>query len=129
MLQDCSTQCATAACGLLRQMAGSDAMKQSIFELDGLQILQHVLETHIASAACMEAGLGLLAAVTLRQSEIALAAIRAGLPESILQVPFPLLTFFIVLNVGNRGDTFVKHEACSVAKRLQQDKYTTFLCL
>ena len=74
-------------------MAGSDAMKQSIFELDGLETLQRVLETHLVSAACMEAGLGLLAAVTLRQSEIALAAIRAGLPESILQVPFPCLTF------------------------------------
>ena len=62
-------------------------MKQQIFESSGLEVLQCVLESHVASASCMEAGLGLLAAVALRQAEISAAAIKAGLPETVLQVP------------------------------------------
>lgn len=77
-------------------MAASDPLKADIFRSGGLPVLQQVLTTHSASAKCMEPGLGLLAALTLRHPEAASAAIQAGMPAVILQVRmFPSrLAFF-----------------------------------
>lgn len=86
ILKSCNASCAAAASGLLRQLAGNDAMKQEIHHSGGLAILRNVLEEHTASASCMEQSLGLLAAMTLRYPEASVAAIEAGLPAAMLQV-------------------------------------------
>jgi hypothetical protein len=94
VLQDnlVNAQCASAACGMLRQMAGKDEVKAEIVESKGLQLLERVLGVQIESPACMEQALGLLTAVTLRYPEACVAAMQAGLPAAVLQVlpPIPL---------------------------------------
>jgi len=49
-----SAQCASAACGMLRQMAGKDEVKAEIVGSQGLQLLERVLGVQIESSACME---------------------------------------------------------------------------
>lgn len=81
-----SAQSAGAACGLLRQLAGSDAVKAQIALEGGLEAVRDVLETHLSSAAALEQAVGLLAALTLRSPDTALAAAEAGLADALLQV-------------------------------------------
>ena len=70
-------------------MANSDPIKQEIFGSGGLHTLQGVLGENAGHAGCMEAGLGLLAAVALRNPEASAAAISDGMPGVVLQVRSP----------------------------------------
>jgi len=74
---------------MLRQMAGKDEVKAEIVGSRGLQLLERVLGVQMESPACMEQALGLLTAVTLRYPEACVAAMQAGLPAAVLQVPPP----------------------------------------
>lgn len=81
-----SAACAAAAAGLLRQLAGSDAVKSQIVACGGLQALTTTLQSHANSPAALEQALGLATAVTLRAPAIADAAIAAGIPAAVLEV-------------------------------------------
>lgn len=81
-----SAQVASTACALLRQMAGSDAIKAHIMDAGGLELAAEVLEAQAGSAVAMEQALGLVAALTLRFPEAASRAVEAGLVDGTLHV-------------------------------------------
>ena len=81
-----SASAVAAACALLRQMAGNDAVKREIVQRQGLGILCQAIDAQSRSDAAMEQALGLATAITLRFPEGAEEAVKAGLADSILRV-------------------------------------------
>jgi hypothetical protein len=80
---------ARAALGLLRQLAGADAIKPRFVAAGGLQQLLALLGTAgagAAGAALSEAGLTMLAALTLRNPEGAAAAAAAGALDAAVEL-------------------------------------------
>ena len=80
-----SAPCVAAACGLLRQMAASDAIKTEIVTSRGLEAVAAALSAQTASPAAMEQALGLVAAVALRNPDAAAAAMQCCVAHGILQ--------------------------------------------
>lgn len=66
------------AAALLRQLAGSDAIKEAVIEAGGLALLVRCVGVHSGNAGVLEQALGLLAALTLRNPDGAAKAVESG---------------------------------------------------
>ena len=70
---------ARSCCSLLRQLAGSDALKERIVEGRGFELVSRVVAAHGAKRHTVaEQALGLLVALTLRNPDACAAAVEAG---------------------------------------------------
>ena len=69
---------ARSCCSLLRQLAGSDALKAPIVDGGGFELVARVVAAHPGKHSVAEQALGLLAALTLRNPDACAAAVEAG---------------------------------------------------
>ena len=69
---------ARACCSLLRQLAGSDALKALIVDGGGFDLVTRAVAAHPGKHSVAEQALGLLVALTLRNPDACAAAVEAG---------------------------------------------------
>eukprot|EP00884_Botryococcus_braunii_P005371 jgi/Botrbrau1/14835/Bobra.0278s0005.1 len=75
-----------SACGLVRQLANSDELKEATIEAGGLDLLNRAVAIHSASPATIEQALGLLVALTLRNPSAGQKAVEAGCVDTVVDV-------------------------------------------
>jgi len=75
---------AEAGCSALRQLAMSDHIKAGVASAGGLAVVIALMEAHPGHEGAAEGALGLLAAITLRMPDTAVAAAEAGCADVIL---------------------------------------------
>ena len=69
---------ARSCCSLLRQLAGSDALKELIVEEGGFKLVTLAVTAHPGKHSVAEQALGLLVSLTLRNPDACPAAVEAG---------------------------------------------------
>ena len=69
---------ARSCCSLLRQLAGSDALKAPIVDGGGLNLVARAVAAHPGRHSVAEQALGLLVALTLRNPDACAAAVESG---------------------------------------------------
>lgn len=69
---------ARSCCSLLRQLAGSDALKPLIVDGGGFELVARAVAAHPGKHSVAEQALGLLVALTLRNPDACAAAVEAG---------------------------------------------------
>ncbi|KAK9915509.1 hypothetical protein WJX75_000068 [Coccomyxa subellipsoidea] len=79
-----SAAVARSGFGLLRQLANSDAIKNTIVGQDGLELINTAVAAHIDCAGPLEQALGLLVSLMLRNPGVAERAAAAGCIDTVL---------------------------------------------
>ena len=77
---------ARSCCSLLRQLAGSDALKAQIVDEGGFELVTRVVAAHAMRHSVAEQALGLLVALTLRNPDVCASAVEAGCVKAAAEV-------------------------------------------
>jgi hypothetical protein len=111
-----SSPLAAATLGLLRNLCANDQIKTSICK-QSLPSILHAMETHASHALVQEHGLGILAAMALRQPNNATAICTANGTQYILT---PMRTFPTKVPLQRQGALALRNIACRLSPENKQ---------
>ena len=111
-----SSPLAAATLGLVRNLCANDEIKTSICK-QSLPSILHVMETHASHSLVQEHGLGILAAMALRQPNNATAICNANGAHHILTA---MRTFPVKVTVQRQGALALRNMACRLPEESKQ---------